>query len=1026
MASPRPPTSEMQSLFVEYGLPMEPKLYDTVIADGTCQIILGYYDDPHFHILGPIDDEVDDLPYHIDERTAMFDWVLLPNERVVVVWIENFFTDGLDFVYYIIGRKHLAAFTMATFNAPAYCGPIIATPIRHYNSELLPRGRGNYGEGGTVRRTHGHMERVKWKFLFETARVAWNRLLIDPQRVKSLRAANARILLHRARQMRERINNVEVQSITSTEARGTKVELSAKKKGKMRPIEIEEPSTLTVTPRDTTNAPDHQHQTPSSSDNDEEDRETKMDRLADLYLTLKNKNASGEEIKRDLTEFMETLLGELEDNKDIQEGLDIWTSEFKAHMHAHRQLDDAKEDPTNTDQTHMLESEERLEIEREELFASVQSNALAQFVTITGRSNEQAGRRILAQNSWDVQAAVAAHYDGTVPTADVIGPHTDQQQGNDNADEWIRGWFQARSPPLSHESDQVETGPSGIKNLPKFSKQEEEANLGAARTRFKWLIAQNDRHEVTARQRPDISDATGRQDVLQETILANARRMTGDTLRSLPRPLTGAVGKRPSFQTALDVIGSNSTRKRADITGATEGESPPKKRRDSTGYTAIQGGGKPYKVRFGTVETLLVDTPRSENTPRGAPSTTITSQDDLDYETKLEILQDMRLASDATVATVLFECAGNLERAVAKLGGQMSTALCKSSLRTPSSQAARPRSSIRMQSPEVVPAQPDSGREIDRKATMLRDMGFRNPTFVLVRALNSCSGSVEGAVEMLLTGGPRSPPNLPQQGAENIDPSIVQRERTPPSTYKGKGKGKAVIRDEPEQYSTQMHQAPSSDPSSDFHKRLQEQYPSLANQYPCSTRRPISPANFGRTQQGQGTVPSRLASTSGLDPFAMTRQLLAADMAGGKARKWESRRNEERQAESRGEGTNKPNNDSSGNTMFDYHTQRLQATSAPGSVRNEEALRVQREFVERVKQKKKKEQESREGGGEQAKEVEVGGRDGRVEKGEGVVMKVDGGDLSPTSTSKQVCEEATDEDADGEMDDIGDVDMGEE
>lgn len=158
------------------------------------------YDDPNLEIIGPIDDEIDELPYHVDGRTTRPDFKLEEGEPVVVVWIEGFFTDGLDFAYYVIGRQYLASFTMGTFNSPAYSGPTIASPIKHFNSELLPRKRTRHGASGIVRRSHGPTGNVKWKYLFETARLAWNRLLIDPEKVRSLRAQNASILLHISRQ----------------------------------------------------------------------------------------------------------------------------------------------------------------------------------------------------------------------------------------------------------------------------------------------------------------------------------------------------------------------------------------------------------------------------------------------------------------------------------------------------------------------------------------------------------------------------------------------------------------------------------------------------------------------------------------------------------------------------------------------------------------------------------------------------------------------------------------------------------
>lgn len=441
---------------------------------------------------------------------------------------------------------------------------------------------------------------------------------------------------------------------------------------------------------------------------------------------------------------------------------------------------------------------------------------------MTGCS-EISSRTILEEHGWNAQKALTAHYNAISSTTNARQSKTTQQQGNNNVVMSVTGVL--RKSPSPSPPRPPTPGPSGTQNLPELSQEEEEAELAAARARFWSLIAQNDRQESHRQVSPNAD----------------------------------SVGRRPSSQTSLDVIGSKVTRKRIDSAGVTDGASPPKKRRED-----IQDDEKPYKVRFGPVEVLRQSKPGGARTSRNAPATP-TTMDELDYPTKLKLLQDMGLASTATCATIMFECNGNLECAVQKLGGQISAIPSRASIKIHSPERASrrsPRTSIRIQSPPAVPAsKPESGPELDSKIAQLQEI-FNKPKFILVRALNASNGSVEQAVDLILTGVSASPPpNIPQEDEdlENIDPAGILRtqtpplpayegkgkgrahvpqDTTPPPTYEGKGRGKAPVRDSLED----SPKTPNIDIDHGARQRSEAQYPSIANRPNHPRWRNIAPA----------------------------------------------------------------------------------------------------------------------------------------------------------------------------------------
>lgn len=177
--------------------------------------------------------------------------------------------------------------------------------------------------------------------------------------------------------------------------------MSAKKKGKMKLVEIEEPSSPIVAAHATTTSCDPgpkatspkvaAHATNPSSDPEprapsppasnkqhevqevqlDQDREAHLRRMAGYYAMMKRINPNDKLIRQYLVDMLRNWWSELRVNEAVQKKLDIWTSAFKEHIKQDRELDKAKRDPLNTDQAYTWETDEMLEVLRDGLFASV-------------------------------------------------------------------------------------------------------------------------------------------------------------------------------------------------------------------------------------------------------------------------------------------------------------------------------------------------------------------------------------------------------------------------------------------------------------------------------------------------------------------------------------------------------------------------------------------------------------------------------------------------------------------------------
>jgi hypothetical protein len=121
---------------------------------------------------------------HHDDINSLYD----DGAHVSVVCIEHFFTDGQDFAFFVAGRQNVTAFAHGAFGMQAYNGPLRATPITSRSHEILGVFKASDRSGGKVPKSSSHMEKVKWRYLFETARVAWSKLKVSLSKLGMMRA----------------------------------------------------------------------------------------------------------------------------------------------------------------------------------------------------------------------------------------------------------------------------------------------------------------------------------------------------------------------------------------------------------------------------------------------------------------------------------------------------------------------------------------------------------------------------------------------------------------------------------------------------------------------------------------------------------------------------------------------------------------------------------------------------------------------------------------------------------------------
>lgn len=107
-------------------------------------------------------------------------------QRITLVYITEFFTDGMDFIYYIRGGVNMSKFLAGTFSGKPYDAPCFATPCAVFNAQEFFSSAGlDMIMFETVPKTQ--TKGLRWRYLYESAVKAWEKLEFDHQKLEAAR-----------------------------------------------------------------------------------------------------------------------------------------------------------------------------------------------------------------------------------------------------------------------------------------------------------------------------------------------------------------------------------------------------------------------------------------------------------------------------------------------------------------------------------------------------------------------------------------------------------------------------------------------------------------------------------------------------------------------------------------------------------------------------------------------------------------------------------------------------------------------
>jgi hypothetical protein len=468
--------------------------------------------------VGAIDDDFDQLPYvnnqFENDTNSRYD----DGAMFSIVFIEDFFTDGRGFAYYVVGRPNITAFAQGIYGMQAYNGPLTATPMMSHGSEVLHAFQSLDRIGGKVQRSHSRMEEVKWKYIFETARLAWSKLRIDPQKLTRIRKRNHILLSREKRLSRDQGADWEVQSVTSTEAMEIDAGMTENKHGNRKPSSVGEPPTPATGPSDVTG---EQHDALNERDFAED-----CARIDFALSLVRKKGGNGDDFVNCLT----NLTRDLKETEHVQTMCNSLIGQLKENLELAMELEEGKSNSIGPIAATLLSVEIGLKNNKEGLILELatllrnhrdhkptqltQPSDLAdsiaesptdiqQVMTITG-CNEKWSRDLLAQNLWQVELAVAAHLDSKDLAVDATPTKTQQDTNvsHTRVISWhglpndvyssTSQWASKLEPTCARKPKHYpEAGPSGTKNLRKLSEAEEEMMLVADRERLARIILQS-------------------------------------------------------------------------------------------------------------------------------------------------------------------------------------------------------------------------------------------------------------------------------------------------------------------------------------------------------------------------------------------------------------------------------------------------------------------------------------------------------------------------------------------------------
>lgn len=658
-----------------------------------------------------------------------------------------------------------------------------------------------------------------------------------------------------------------MQSVTSTEAGDFQASSSTEKNGRMKFVSVEEPPTRAATPENTIS---------------ELGQDRRLSYVRMVFNAIKNTAHSSDDILRRCTKLTRKQCGESIDpsSDELAQSRNHLIGRLKTAVSMAIDIDRQKSDPhlgSNAEQ--LISAEDDLEKEKDAIFGMMWSigqkqRDLNEISTRTSRDKDsinleqppklsdltvnqhtlveslvniidQSKARslvLLVKNHWSVDGAAAAYFD----EEDDPFVNSDEEEVNNavlaSQNTMPKDGYFSTVPDKQPEAKSC-AGPSGIEKLPVLSKEEEKAELDAARSRFAQLLRQHeDQHQDGGRKgeekgdstkarnmtpddlarhikgKPDLEAWKARIDAVQSNNVKWQNRRFSNPLEALfsegrervnLSPVvqdpdasysTGAQGgafdgwsakaiRAPALQTAQDAV----SRKLAQKRGSSEelGGSPSKKRRESDdsaannalAVTAASITGDQSQIKLERYGIPSPDRPASSNAkPVSTSSTKITanSTEPLDDSDKIAILKSMSLGSEKRCFEALFENRGDLERTITVLQAE----------------SLPPRPPSQRFAPSQSP--PTEATPIRTSLAFLKAMGFtdneRNEEM-----LKLCDNELDAAVEELQK--PRSDDtssgdseeekekmSLGDEAADEHAKTMDGFESATP-TYTGKGKG---------------------------------------------------------------------------------------------------------------------------------------------------------------------------------------------------------------------------------------------
>jgi hypothetical protein len=114
-----------------------------------------------------------------------------PNNRVYCICIYDFFTDHNNLVYYINGTQNVKMFSLGMTGMEAFDGAVLFIIGPYSLSHVLKPVNIKDSKVEWVGKSNMPLEHVKWRYIFETGRLVWNKSDVDLGKLEEIMATRS-------------------------------------------------------------------------------------------------------------------------------------------------------------------------------------------------------------------------------------------------------------------------------------------------------------------------------------------------------------------------------------------------------------------------------------------------------------------------------------------------------------------------------------------------------------------------------------------------------------------------------------------------------------------------------------------------------------------------------------------------------------------------------------------------------------------------------------------------------------------